>query len=101
MQIKFRMRYYYINSQNATAKNSDRMNASEDVGKRDFHPLLVQLQNSTTLENVLQYLLKLNKRIPCDPVIPSLGIYATSTHTCIYQKTCTGMSVTLFVTSKH
>ena len=52
----------------------------------------------TTLENIWQYLIKLNVYLFYDPF---LGIYPTEMHANIHQKTCARIAIsTVFIIAK-
>ena len=55
-----------------------------------FSSLLVKkILCAATLEKVGEFLMKSNIHIPCDPVIPLLGIYPREVKAYVHNKPCT------------
>jgi hypothetical protein len=69
-------------------------------GKRNSRTLLVGMQASaTTLKKIWRFLKNLNIDLPCDPVIPLLGIYPKECNTSYSKGICTPMFIALLFTS--
>ena len=77
------MRYHLTPVRIATGQGIT--NVGEDAEKKkNPHTLLVGLQIGTaTMKKVWKFLKKLRIDLPCDPVIPPLGIYPKDLKICI------------------
>lgn len=57
---------------------------------------------TATLEKVGQFLIKSNIYVPCDPVIPLLGIYPREVKAYVHNKPCTQMLLAVvFITAPN
>lgn len=71
-------------------------------GLGNSHPLPMGRQNGAALwETVVQFLIKLDILLPCDPALALLGVYPSEGKTYVNAKTCTWVLITaLFIASE-
>lgn len=65
---------------------------------RKSHPFLVGMQNGrATLEDIWQFLTKLNLVLPYNPAVVLLDLHPNELKSYIHTKTCTWMFIAAFV----
>jgi len=94
LQMKTIVKYHYTPIRMAKIQNADMLVRMQS--KRNYHSLLVKMQNSTdTSEVSWQFLTKLNVLLQYNPAIKLLGIYPEGLNFYVHTKTWTWMFILL------